>query len=860
MRWADEGHWELELSAKMARTTVLEYKYVYKRGAIRLEETGSRLWKPKQTPTDHRIMFLDDWRDAGSLDRVYATKLFHAARNSKHPAPPKRRTKPKGNHEITLFMSHLPKGLQPCILGPLDALGEWSYQKALPLEPIAENTWHIALDLPMDHNVEYKYGLYDPSLKSAVKLEDGAQNRTLGSHRNGADLVRVSDEVFHRNEEMKPRFAGVAIPVFSLKSHEGFGVGEFADLKTMGDWASAAGLKVMQILPVNDTTSTRTWTDSYPYSAISVTALHPIYLRLDALTRPLPDKNKYYKRRKQLNSAVQLDYEAVMAEKWQLTAAIFAKHQNAILKDQSFIAYLHSEREWVLDYAVFCVKRDEFGTADYTQWGEWKDYQREKVLSLGKDPRVLYYVWLQFELHRQLTEAVRHLREINVALKGDLPIGVDRESVDVWVSPHLYNLSFQAGAPPDAFAVKGQNWEFPTYNWEEMKRDGYQWWKSRFENLSRYFDAYRIDHILGFFRIWQIPRGQIEGILGYFSPAIPLHLNEFAHHHINFDFERFCRPYITKNIVADLFGDLAISIQNAFLTENPDGTFSMQEDFATQQQVKDHFQKLETTHWANHSWIRQGLYDLIANVLLIQNAGSNGTEFHPRMSMPDTRSFQHLDEHHKGVLHHLYTDYFYHRQDELWKAKALEKLPVIAGSSEMLLCGEDLGMVPPCVPGVMAQLGILSLEIQRWPKSDHSEFFHPAHAPYLSVVSTGTHDMATLREWWQEDENTRRRFAWQLFHKSFPKPELNPEMARRIIEQHLFSPAVLAIFPLQDLLAMDAQLRAENPEKERINIPSITPFYWQWRMEMNVEDLQTATTFTKELESLVKSSGRTPET
>lgn len=848
MRWKDARHWEVELDA--VKITELEYRYVLKRDdGLELAEFGDvRIWQGAVG----NVHFLDDWKSAGSEDRVYEAKIFEIADG-------KQRKRGKisniGNHEFHLHMARLPEGAVPCLTGGCDALGNWDYTKALPMTEVAKNHWQVNVDLAFDGRIEYKYGIYSSSEARAVRLEEGVENRVLDD-RSGAEFVRVSDECFRRGAERRFRAAGVAIPVFSLRSEAGCGVGEFADLKAMGDWAASCGMKLLQILPINDTTSSHTWTDSYPYSAISVYALHPIYLRLDEMSVPLVNEVEFQGIREKLNRSGQLDYEAVMAAKWRITREMFDAHETSILHDKAFLDFLNRNRDWVLDYAVFSVKRDESGTADFSTWGDWKDHDAKKTDALAADANVMYFVWLQFELDRQLAAAVAHLRARGVALKGDLPIGVDRESVDAWVSPRLFRMDTQTGAPPDAFAVKGQNWGFPTYNWDEMRKDGYAWWRSRFEKLSGYFDAYRIDHILGFFRIWQIPSRHVDGIMGWFEPALPVKLEEFAERGLEFDFERFCKPYIRESDLLEIFGELADAVKRDFLIGHGSGCYGLKSEFSTQRGILEFFERLEPGDPVNQVWLRDALSDLVGEVLFFEVDGSCGKEFHPRMRMMDTRSFKALSPEVQKGLGEIYEDYFYLRQERLWEVKAYEKLPAMRSASDMLLCGEDLGMVPGCVPGVMNRLGMLSLEIQRWPKIYGAVFSDPSRAPYMSVISTGTHDMETLRQWWRDDEKVRTRFAREMLEIDSPEPELSGETARRIVRQHLESPAMWAVFPLQDLLAMDEALRTEDIEGERINVPAITPFYWRWRMEMSVEELAKETEFKRGIREMIAEAGR----
>jgi 4-alpha-glucanotransferase len=276
---------------------------------------------------------------------------------------------------------------------------------------------------------------------------------------------------------------------------------------------------------------------------------------------------------------------------------------------------------------------------------------------------------------------------------------------------------------------------------------------------------------------------------------------------------------------------------------------------ATQRRIVDHFATLPAN--AHHDWMKEMLLDCASEVLFFEVPGSNGSLFHPRCSMQATRSYRDLDPDIRRRVEDLYIDYFYRRQEDFWQARGYEKLPAMRQASPMLLCGEDLGMVPACVPGVLKELGILSLEIQRMPKTSEVEFFHPADAPYMSVVSPSTHDMPTLRAWWQEDEPTTARFAWQMLGLSSVPPELTGEIATRIIGQHLQSPAMWAVFPLQDLLAMDETLRHPDPEAERINVPAIMPYYWRYRMHLDLERLAAAGEFNRRITRMLQAARRT---
>lgn len=867
MRWISDRQWQAEFEVKSAESLRLEYHY-----QLRQDTNGVELdeWNyPRISSVDPKafdtLLLHDDWCSAGTVDYAFETAAFAAVlparKNFSQPE-----SSPQANHTFYLHMAAVPEGYVPCVIGSVEGIGDWGWHHAVPMTEVAANVWQADVGLPDDLRIEYKYGLYDATLGCAVGLEQG-ENRILAEHHLGdRQKTIIHDEGYRRDSSQLFRGAGVAIPVFSLRSEKSLGIGEFADLKDLADWSAGVGLKMIQILPINDTTSTHQWTDSYPYSAISVFALHPIYLRIEDLSYEMPPMffSALDEARVQLNSLDQIDYEGVMQAKHGFTREIFEKHHSKITASHGFKNFLTENFEWLVPYAVFCVKRDAYGTADFSRWGEWAVFDREKMDAMARASHpewreVSYHIWLQYELDRQLADAAAHLHARGIALKGDLPIGIDRESVDAWSAPHLFKMDAQTGAPPDAFATKGQNWGFPTYNWEAMSLDGYAWWRSRFAKLSRYFDAYRIDHILGFFRIWQIPIDQVEGIMGWFDPALPVHIDEIHGRGIPFDFIRYCRPYIRVHSLDERFGDDVVEALDNYLDDCGHGYYKLRDHVATQRLIADHFATLDAPDSASQERLerlRSALFDCVSEVLFFEVPGSNGTLFHPRCSMHMTRSFLELDHDVKCQLDNLYIDYFYRRQESFWQARGFEKLPVMRRSSPMLLCGEDLGMVPDCVPGVMHELGILSLEIQRMPKSPKVEFGDPTRAPYLSVVSPSTHDMPTLRGWWREDAHVTANFAWQMLGVDFPPLHLSGELAIRIIDQHLHSPAMWAVFPLQDLLAIDETLRHPEPDAERINVPSIMPYYWRYRMHLKLADLLAADDFNKRLSRLLTVSGR----
>ncbi len=808
------------------------------------------------------LLVIDSWNDAGSPENVFYTEPFKKVLLAGSVTEVRLPAQTDPTHTFRVKAPLLPRDQTLCLLGDGTVLGNWSTTKPVLLNRLVDrNELSVTLDLRgQSFPIAYKYGIFDTVKNAFVRYEGGA-NRVLNDIAAPGRHTLVNDG-FVRLPADWWKGAGVAIPVFSLRTESGFGVGEFPDLKPLAEWAHKAGLKLIQILPVNDTTATRTWVDSYPYAAISAFALHPIYLNLQ---RVVTGRNQGLLKqlepeRRRLNALDSVDYETVLKTKLDFIKRIFPSQKAGMLADAGYRSFFLRNRHWLVPYAAFCHLRDKYGTPDFNQWPAFRNYRAEEIAGLSAenspahDDITLHY-FIQYHLHLQLTEAAQHAHSLGLVLKGDIAIGVYHHGSDVWQQPELYHVEVQAGCPPDAFAVKGQNWGFPTYNWPRMKADGFAWWKRRFEQMGDYFDAFRLDHILGFFRIWSIPAHAVEGIMGYFVPAIPVDVHEFHRHGIPFDYDRFTRPYITDRLLADIFGTVGESVKREFLVQTQPGNYSLRPGFATQRQVERHFAALEENEY--NKTIREGLYDLISNVILFEDENSRGQHFHFRFAMEDTFSFKSLEPRVQAGLRDLYLDYFFRRQDDFWRQEAMQKLPALKRVTNMLVCGEDLGFVPAGVPEVMKQLGLLSLEIQRMPKDLHREFSRPQDAPYLSVVTPSSHDMSTIRGWWEEDPpRTQRFFNQELNQPGAAPPHCDAWINQAIIGQHLASPAIWSIFQLQDLLGMDETLRRKDFAAERINVPANPRHYWRYRMHLSLETLQHADTLNQELRRLVEQNGR----
>ncbi len=860
LSYLNDQFWHGTLEVDLPKKTSLQYKYVLKNeDGFSIIEWGDDRYIEMPGHGIEELMVVDTWNHAGEFENAFYSDPFQQILLKEQETRTKAKPVKAFSHIFKVKAPLLTKNEVVCLSGNSKATGEWDTDSPILLHR-TNGWWTAKVQLPKESfPLLYKYGVYNIKERRFVRFEDGG-NRVLYGDAHNKQVTVLHDGFVHLpNTTWKG--AGVSIPVFSLRSKNSFGAGEFADLKLLMDWAVKTGLKLIQILPVNDTIATHTWVDTYPYAAISAFALHPLYLNLEQtagkkyadLVKPLKKKQK------QLNELADLDYEEVMKFKLATVQELYAVQKEEWLQDPEYLQFFEHNRHWLAPYAAFCYLRDRYGTSDFNQWKTHSQYSKESIERLVSpkakqfDQVALHY-FIQYHLHLQLKDAAEYAHKNGVILKGDIPIGVYRYGCDAWVEPELYHIDVQAGAPPDDFAVKGQNWGFPTYNWERMAEDGFEWWHRRFVQMSNYFDAFRIDHILGFFRIWSIPTHAVEGLMGYFVPAIPVHLPEFAQNNTWFDHYRYCKPFITDAILWEMFGPNSEKFK-PYLHSIGDGMYELKPEFSTQRQVDQYFATREPD--GDHTHIRQGLFDLIANVILFEQPGSNGQEFHFRIAMETTPSFRHLDWNTQQQLKELYINYFYRRQDDCWMKEAMKKLPALKRSTNMLVCGEDLGMVPHCVPDVMKQLGILSLEIQRMPKDSAHEFLDTAHAPYLSVITPSTHDMSTIRGWWEEDrEKTQRFFNNELGQWGEAPYFCEAWINKAIVIQHLQSPAIWSVFQLQDLLGMDEKIRREDPHEERINVPANSNHFWKYRVHITLEELLKERDFNTALKEYVEDSGR----
>ena len=855
----DGLHWSCDLDVAPKAKNITYYYSVERDGVCVKKEwqvVMHQLNVTAERANDYIIY--DHWRDIPEDSYLYSS-AFTDCINHQQPAEVKGNTFAK-TIRLIVRAPQLREGERLVLVGSDPLVGAWDVKRAVPMVEQAYNEWTVDINaeaLAVNY-LEFKFVALNDK-KGSEAWETG-YNRSVEIPEMKAGSV-VSYELSQSFlERWNRKFAGTLVPVFSLRSKKSAGIGDFGDLKSMIDLVAKTGQKVLQLLPINDTTITHTWTDSYPYSCISVFAIHPQYADLQALPE-LEDakaRAEAEKTRAELNALPQIDYEKVNDFKITYLHQIFNQEGEKMMKSAEYQAFFQDTEQWLVPYAQYSCLRDKYGTADFSKWPDhnaWDEKDR-KALS---NPRtkaykeVEFFYFVQYVLNTQMKAAHEHAMAKGVILKGDIPIGVNRFGCDVWTEPKYFNLDGQAGAPPDDFSVNGQNWGFPTYNWFEMLKDDCQWWTRRFQNMSKFFDAYRIDHVLGFFRIWEIPIDSVHGLLGQFAPALGMTADEIRSYGLNFQQDRFTRPFITDWVLDRMFHERADEVKQKYLDRLDDERYQLKAEVDTQIKVEALFEGVTDE---KEIWLRDGLYALISDVLFVRDHRNPGL-YHPRISAQFDFIFESLYDNDKAAFNRLYNDYFYRRNNQFWYEEAMKKLPKLVQATRMLVCAEDLGMVPDCVPWVMNELKILSLELQSMPKDPSVKFGHLSRNPYRSVCTISSHDMPTLRQWWDEDIQRTQEYYNTMLYRQGPAPHPLPGwLAQDIISRHLTSPSMLCILSIQDWLAINEHLRLPDANAERINIPANPKHYWRYRMHLSIEDLAANKEFMDSVTELVAQSGR----
>lgn len=858
MTTVDGKMWQCEIELEKAPKSINYFYSIDKWGKEERKEWQTVTHRlDMNVPNASEYKIYNRWTDIPYDSFLYSSAFTDCVNRRHHEAVPT--IKYEKTLRLIVRAPQLRKGERLYVTGESSCLGNWHADRALKMVEHNYNEWMVDMNVDAFDEAETELKFIATTDNGDVLWETG-YNRTLAipEMANGEVRVEEMDQAFFEICDCK--LAGTLIPVFSLRTRGSFGVGDFGDLKMMIDWVAETHQKVLQVLPINDTTSTHTWTDSYPYSCISIFAIHPQFADLRQLPA-VADKEKaaaFEALREELNQLPQIDYERVNNAKIEYLHIIFEQEGGEVLKSAGFKAFLKESAHWLVPYAQYCHLRDTYGNVDFNTWKGhevWHEKDRETLLNARTKEykEVAFYYYVQYVLHVQMRAAHEYAMARGVILKGDIPIGVNRKGCDVWHEPHYFNLNLQAGAPPDSFSVNGQNWGFPTYNWARMLEDGCQWWLRRFQNMSKYFDAYRIDHVLGFFRIWATPTTCVHALQGQFAPSLAMTREEIESYGLHFQEKLFTTPFIARWVVDRVFGPHADAVVEKYLQHEHDDIFSLKPEYDTERKIEAAFVGKDS---ADDVWVRDGLYALASDVLFVRDI-NDSNKFHPRITAQLNFMYEALVDSDKEKFNRLYNNYYYHRNNNFWYNEAMKKLPVLVQATRMLVCAEDLGMVPDCVAWVMNELRILSLELQQMPKDPSVRFGELWKNPYRSVCTLSTHDMPTLRQWWDEDmERTQDYYNSQLYRSGAAPHPLPGWLAKEIVVNQLACPSMLCVLLLQDWFAIDEKLRFADANAERINIPANPRHYWRYRMHLNIEDLIANKEYNDNIKELIRQTGR----
>ncbi|MDR0313193.1 MAG: 4-alpha-glucanotransferase, partial [Treponema sp.] len=639
------------------------------------------------------------------------------------------------------------------------------------------------------------------------------------------------------------RLIGAVVPVGALRGDQSIGVGEFPDLVEFGTLCKKMGIKLIQLLPVNDTG----YQDS-PYFALTAFALHPLYLRISELPEFAASENKSQFEAKL--KALREEFEPkerfpcldILRKKIALLRELYAECAKTIVKKakgKSPLADWIKANPWVRSYSVFRKLKEDNEERSWKEWPEFQKVTTAQIEAFWNDPKLeeahLFWVWIQEALDRQFSQAAKSLNEMGITLEGDLPILINEDSCDVWSQPEIFNLDLSAGAPPDMYAPDGQNWGFPTFNWKVQEQDDYAWWKARLKSAEKYYSAYRIDHVLGFFRIWSSRRDDSSNnsVLGRYIPYVPVTTKDLEE--LKFDKGRIrwmSQPHIFTGEVFDAIKSGWKDGNDWEINAAAEETFKLALERIGQEEL-----------WLFKSSIKGSkeieALDIhpAAKAYLVKAWGNRLLfEYEPGSYVPvwfyrDNRAYPTLSKEEQDELVALFKDKQI-KTEKIWEKEGRKLLTILASSSSMLPCAEDLGAVPACVPKVLKELHILGLRVVRWYREWDKEgqpYVPFEDYPELSACTPAVHDSSTLREWWDREAD-QELFAGFLGFPSLPKV-YNPGTANHILFKIAAAASRFRVFQFQDLLHLSNKWYAADPADERINVPGTqNDFNWTWRL------------------------------
>lgn len=676
-----------------------------------------------------------------------------------------------------------------------------------------------------------------------------------------------------RMEKIK-KATGVVVPLAALRSKVSPVIGEFPSLVPFARFCKKASLSIIQLLPLNDT-----GTQSSPYSALSSIALHPLYISVQAVSdfEPLYERRETFKKKydlfvKRFSLSVRFDYAAVHEAKLELLRMIFDACVAKSKKSREAVLCFAEKNPWVIEYALYKNLKKAYLQASWKTWKKTdRTVSKEKINKVWHDKAMqkdhLFYVWLQMTASEQLLEARQKVASLGILLKGDIPILMNEDSCDCWAHPDLFTQRLRAGSPPDADNPAGQSWGFPVYNWDAMKKENYAWWKNRLRNAAAYYDAFRLDHILGFFRLWTLSEREANAVLGHTEPNLAIARKELCA--LGFDEARITwlsEPHVRTGLVEDITWnhESAVKILSTCMTklQNEELWIFSKTVFGSLDILHMQFGSLCTKEAGER--IKEKLAEKWCDRVLIPLSKD---AFVFSWQYKNTTAWASLSENEKETLETLFQKN-QKANEALWERHASNIFENIISETNMIACGEDLGARLDCLHPVMENFSILSLVAVRWAREwekDEKPFVPPENYPELSVATTSVHDSSTMREWFQNEHENARLFLYGGKNASINASDaerknaenafknFSPETAKAIFEKAASAKSVWFINPLQDYLYLNGDYYADDARSERINIPgTVSDFNWTYRMCVPIEKLLKDATLIKTISEIAK--------
>ncbi len=495
---------------------------------------------------------------------------------------------------------------------------------------------------------------------------------------------------------LEKKHTGILLPLFSMRSKKDWGIGDLSGLAKWVDAAAALNLDLIQLLPVNEMPPGA----ECPYTALSAFAIDPIFIAVDEIPElsESPElkaelaAKRFQTGLRHLRGSTIVHYNEIKELKFGILWKIYcAFHQNHILKDtaaaKEFFAFAAHNAFWLDDYALFRRLKD---THSWTSWTHWEeplrrhDHAALKEFEAANENQVMFFRYLQWLIDRQWRAVRERAAAKGVLLIGDLPFMVNQESADVWARQNEFDINKEVGAPPDAFSETGQKWGLPAYRWEEVEKNEFEWWRLKVKKSADFYDLFRIDHMVGFFRTWIIPHD------------------------------------------ANLKADFDIT------------------DPAAQ------------------------------------------------------------------------------------RARGKRFLQAVSGASRMLPVAEDLGVIPPYVYEVLAEMGIPGYKVMRWEKDKTGHYLEPENYPHVGFATSSTHDNEPIADWWGMVDAVEKKLFWTMVSGRKEKPPLFSKAREAVLRKLLRAASSLLILPIQDVFGT----------KDRINTPNTMGMHnWTYRFPTPVEDL-----------------------